>query len=411
MWKMGAPVATPISLRDCLAGISGLRNGDEHRTAFEKDVRNLLGAPFVRATNSGRSALFVTLEAMKKCGERDEVVIPAFVCPSVGRAVVKAGLKPVLCDVGPHGSGLDMESLERALSGRTLAVVTAHLYGYPADIRPIVELSHAAGALVIEDAAQAFGAKLRGQYCGTMADAGIFSFAMSKALWSNGGGLIATSRPELADPIDRVLDGSPRMLRLREAADIGKFAVVALLVRCHHLGPLASLWGTKMRGRYDCEDFSVYRCQSSRSALGRVLLAGFDQITRTRRRNALYFSESLAGFSELLLPYPDPEADPVFLRFPIIVNDTRLKAELLRGLHSRGVNASEMYTLQSCEALRGLAARGGSCPRAEYLAGRMLNLPTHPFMRGSDLEDAVAVFHAQLGGLQPHSARTAVVAR
>jgi hypothetical protein len=75
------------------------------------------------------------------------------------------------------------------------------------------------------------------------------------------------------------------------------------------------------------------------------------------------------------------------------------------------VNASEMYTLQSCEALRGLAARGGSCPRAEYLAGRMLNLPTHPFMRGSDLEDAVAVFHAQLGGLQPHSARTAVVAR
>src|SRR5258708_1297150 len=100
-FRMGVPVATPISAADCLAGGAALVRRGAHRPAFENEVRNLLGMDFVRSTNSGRSALYFTLQAMKQSSSRNEVVIPAFVCPSVGRAVVKAGLKAVLCDVGP----------------------------------------------------------------------------------------------------------------------------------------------------------------------------------------------------------------------------------------------------------------------------------------------------------------------
>src|SRR5690348_7532137 len=111
MWRMGVPVATPVGAGELLKALSALARPERYRPEFERAVRILLGSPFVRSTNSGRSALFITLQAMRQSSSRDEVVIPAFVCPSVGRAVIKAGLKPVLCDVGPGGSGLDAEFL------------------------------------------------------------------------------------------------------------------------------------------------------------------------------------------------------------------------------------------------------------------------------------------------------------
>src|ERR1041385_3351992 len=143
IWRMGVPVATPITLRDWLAAPPALLRREAWRGSFETEVSNLLKVDFVRAPNSGRAALFLALRAMKRMSGREEVVIPAFVCPSVGRAVVKAGLKPILCDVGPTGSGLDPVDLERVLSSGTLAVVAAHLYGYPTDIGSILKLSHA----------------------------------------------------------------------------------------------------------------------------------------------------------------------------------------------------------------------------------------------------------------------------
>ena len=121
MWRMGVPVATPITARDFLAAVSALLLREDHRFAFEEEARDFLSAQFVRSVNSGRAALFLVLQAMKRLSPRDEVVIPAYVCPSVGRAVVKAGLKPVLCDVGPGGSGLDLPSLGCVISRRTLA--------------------------------------------------------------------------------------------------------------------------------------------------------------------------------------------------------------------------------------------------------------------------------------------------
>ncbi len=397
MWRMGVPVATPVSSSDCLIGLAALVRRDVDRPALEGEVRNLLGARFVRSTNSGRSALFLTLYAMKQLSPRDEVVIPAFVCPSVGRAVVKAGLKAVLCDVGPGGSGLDLKSLERALSLRTLAVVTAHLYGYPNEITLILEVSHSAGAMVIEDTAQAFGAKFGGRYAGTIADAGVFSFGMSKVLWSIGGGLIVTSNPEVGRHVDRALATFPQRGTLREAMDVVKFGVLGTLLRSHHLGPLAAVWSGAMRGRHDCDDFSASACPPSHAAVARALLPRLAEITRVRRRNASYFAAHLSGLDGIQLPDAPPESEPVFLRFPIVIQDTGVKEEVLSRLRAKGINASEMYSRASYEALRAFAARNTNCPRTEYLVDRMLNLPTHPYMRGRDLSDTVAAFHSVLG--------------
>jgi len=341
---MGVPVATPITAHDFLQAVWALVKSGECRSAFECAVRDLMSVPFVHSTNSGRSALFITLQAMRRVSSRDEVVIPAFVCPSVGRAVVKAGLKPVLCDVGPGGSGLDADFLGRVATRRTLAVVTAHLYGYPCEMTTTLDVSRSIGAFVIEDAAQAFGAKLRGRYVGTTADVGIFSFGMSKVLWTINGGLIATSNSTLAKHIDRGLASSPEVHTFSEAADVAKLGVLRMVVCRHHLGPLAALWSSTMRGRQDSNDFDVLKCPPSNAAIAQALLPRLAEITRIRRRNASYFHGCLSGLDKLILPDENPASEPVFLRFPIVVNDVGVKKELLASLHAKGINASEMYT-------------------------------------------------------------------
>ena len=394
MWRMGVPVATPITARDFLAAVSALLLREDHRFAFEEEARDFLSAQFVRSVNSGRAALFLVLQAMKRRSPRDEVVIPAYVCPSVGRAVVKAGLKPVLCDVGPGGSGLDLPSLGCVISRHTLAVVTAHLYGYAVDIAPVIELAHSSGAMVVEDAAQAFGAKWKGRSVGTLADAGVFSFAMSKVLWCMGGGLIATSDPELQRQVDHALATSGQAGFSRQAAAIAKLAVLGWLVRCRHLGPLAAVWGGVFRGKNDCDDFDAAPLPASNAAVARALLSRAVEITRIRGRNGLYFAEHLSGLDGLMLPETPPGS--VFLRFPVVVRDVRVKKRLLAGLRERGVNASEMYSRPSYDALRRFAYRDSRCPRTEYLAEHMLNLPTHPYMREDDLAAAVGVFESVL---------------
>jgi dTDP-4-amino-4,6-dideoxygalactose transaminase len=393
---MGVPVATPISASDCLAAAAAVLNRDDHREEFERDVRELLSGIHVRSLNSGRAALLVVLQAMKKPEGRDEVVLPAYACPSIGRAVVKAGLKPILCDVGPTGSGLDLQSLVNALNRRTLAVVAAHLYGYPCDIAPILERTHDAGAMLIEDAAQAFGARWNSRYVGTFGDAGIFSFGMSKVLWSIAGGLAVTSSPVLATRIDQEASALPDVGKCSEAVGIGKLAVLGFLVRRHHLRPLDAVWGGMLRGKHDCDDFDACLGSSSQAAVAKRLLRRFSAITRIRRQNAQYLATHLADFGDIILPEVPAGSEPVFLRFPVIAGSGQLKRELVSHLRSQGINASEMYSKQSYEALRSFATRQSPCPQAEYLSDRMLNLPTHSFIKESDRDLIVKSFRSVL---------------
>lgn len=395
--RMGVPVATPVDVACLRAGARALLDRRDATLDFERDLQDLLGASLVRGTNSGRAALYAVLLAMRRMSSRDEVVLPAFACPSIGRAVVKAGLKAVLCDVEASGSGLEPKSLERAVTTRTLAVVAAHLYGCPCELAPVLRISRSAGAMVIEDCAQAFGARLNGRFVGTLADAGVFSFGMSKPLWTNGGGAICTSHLELSEHLDRVTRSFSEVPRTRQAIDMAKFAALSRIVRSHRLGPLDTLWGAALRGKDDCADFRVRRLPSTHAAAGRTLLRRLEEINEIRRRNAVYFSEHLTGCGEICLPELTPDSEPIFLRFPVIVNEPETRRQLIRGLHRAGINASRMYERESYEGLKTFAVRPSECARTEYLVDRMLNLPTHAYMRSEDLSAAVDIFKAILG--------------
>ncbi len=394
--RMGVPVATPIGLREWKVAAAACRTAKEARSAFEREMRDFLGVRWVRSTVSGRAALYLALVAMRRSIHRNEVVIPAFVCPSVGRAVVKAGLSPVLCDVGPTGSGLDPDDLRRKLSDRTLAVVTAHLFGFPVEVENISSLAHSAGAFVIEDAAQAFGAKIHGRRAGTSADVGIFSFGLSKVLWSFAGGALCSNNTALSAGLDDVLGEVQTPGWLREWQGTAKGALLSLLIRSHHLGPVAAIWNGALRGKHDCDDFPCELCASSTAALGRHMIQRFYEITSVRRGNAERYAAALAGLEGITIPKPDANCEPVYLRFPVIVRDIAIKRRILSQLGRAGINASEMYTRDSYQALNTFTAGAARCPSAEYLVDRMLNLPTHCYLTDAEMRSAIQIFRGIL---------------
>ena len=143
--------------------------------AFEREFTAYCGAAQGVAVASGTCALRAALEAAG-IGPGDEVIAPSHTFFATIEAIVHAGATPVLVDVEPERLSIDVDEVASALSARTKAIVPVHLYGHPAEMDPILALARARGLRVIEDAAQAHGARYRGRPCGSLGVAGCFSF-------------------------------------------------------------------------------------------------------------------------------------------------------------------------------------------------------------------------------------------
>lgn len=170
----------------------------EEVASFESEFASYLGARHCIAVGSGTDAIHVALAGVG-VGPGDEVITAANTCVPTCSAISMAGATPVLVDVDPNNLNMDPGKVESAISSRTGAVVPIHLYGYPADIDPILRIAEARGIPVIEDVAQGHGAIYKGSKLGTLGRAGCFSFYPSKNLGAYGdGGAIATNDDELA---------------------------------------------------------------------------------------------------------------------------------------------------------------------------------------------------------------------
>ncbi len=135
-------------------------------------------------TSSGTEALCEGLKAIKRA-DGDEVIVSSFVCPSVAEAILAAGMRPVLCDIGA-GYNLDVHTVERVMGPRTRAVIAAHIFGTPIDIAALSQLCTERGVHLIDDAAQSLGAEVDGRPLGTWGTFGVLSFGRHKPLFAYG---------------------------------------------------------------------------------------------------------------------------------------------------------------------------------------------------------------------------------
>lgn len=307
---------------------------------FEKEFAAYSGAMDCIALNSGTSALHLALLAAG-VGPGDEVITVPFTFVASVASILYAGAKPVFVDIEPRTFNMDPSAIEAAISPRTKAIVPVHLYGQPADMDPIMEVARRGNLVVIEDAAQAHGAKYKGRSVGSIGDIACFSFYPTKNLGAYGeGGAVTTNNPDYARTI--------RMLR-----DWGQDR------KYHHL-----LHGYN------------YRMEGLQGAILRVKLRHLDQWIEARRAIVSQYNKLLAE-SDVARPIEMPWARHVYHLYTLRTGSRdALQAALLNEGIQTGVHYAIPVHLQTAYA--GLGYGRGSLPESEKAASEVLSLPLYP---------------------------------
>jgi perosamine synthetase len=167
------------------------------KTSLEEGLAVFLQQECVQIESSGTAAIMVALAALKRLSNRRSVIIPAYTCPFVPLAILRCGLKPIICDTKKNHFDFCLTSLEAACNEDTLAIMPTHLGGRVADLANIMKIAQKCGAYVVEDAAQALGARWQGQLVGTLGDVGCYSLGVGKGLTIYGGGAVIARKSEV----------------------------------------------------------------------------------------------------------------------------------------------------------------------------------------------------------------------
>ena len=164
---------------------------------FEQEFARFVGSQYAVAVNSGTDALFITLRCM---GITGKVITPPMSFVATAESIVLGGARPSFVDIDPNTWNIDVEKIEDAIDGETVAIMPVHLYGLPCNMKRIQEIAEDHNLFVIEDCAQAHGAMFNGKKVGTIGDAGCYSFYSTKNMTVGGnGGIIVTDDKQVAD--------------------------------------------------------------------------------------------------------------------------------------------------------------------------------------------------------------------
>ena len=324
--------------------------------AFERDFAVYCGSAECIALNSGTSALHLALlSAGVEPG--DEVITVPFTFVANVAAILYAGAKPVLVDIDPVSFNMDPPQIEAAITPRTKAILPVHLYGQCADMDPILEIAKRHGLVVIEDAAQAHGAKYKGRLAGSIGDIGCFSFYPGKNLGAYGeGGAVTTNNPQVARKV--------RMLR-----DWGQDR------KYHHI----------LRG-YN------YRMEGFQGAVLGVKLRHLPAWTEARRAVVDQYNRRLAG-SDVQTPIEMEWAHHVYHVYTLRSQD---RDALQSALTSEGIQTGIHYPVpvHLQPAYADLGYGRGAFPQAEKAASEVLSLPLFPEMTSAQIETVARTVQA-----------------
>jgi dTDP-4-amino-4,6-dideoxygalactose transaminase len=308
---------------------------------FERAFAAYVGARWCVGVSNGTAAIQLALTACG-VGAGDEVIVPANTFFATAEAVSTAGATPVFVDCDPASSNIDAEQIEAAITERTRAIIPVHLYGQPADLDAVFDIAQRHQLIVIEDAAQAHGARYKGRRTGALGRAGCFSFYPGKNLGAYGeGGAVVTNDAEVA-----------RRVRL---------------LRDH---------GSEQKYRHEIVGYN-FRLEGIQGAVLGVKLKQLDGWNELRRAHAARYRELLAPLlsaSDISLPREASNAEHVYHLFVV---QTSARDALQRHLSGAGVATGIHYPvpIHLQPAYAALGHREGDFPCAEAQSRRVLSLP------------------------------------
>ena len=364
------PVAAPVLGDAELANVvEAVRSGwisslGAFIARFETEFAAFCDARHAVAVANGTAAMHLALAAAG-VGPGDEVLVPTLTFVATANAVRYTGATPVFVDAEPATWQMDPQELEARVTPRARAIVPVHLYGHPCDMDAIRAVAKRHGLIVVEDAAEAHGARCRGRRVGALGEVGCFSFYGNKIITTGEGGMCVTNDPALLD-------------RLR-------------LLRDHGMDPKRSYW-------HELVGFN-YRMTNLQAAIGVAQMTRIDGFIAKKRELAGWYAESLAPLADAgrLTLHPEAAwAESVFWMYSVLLADVRASVDEVRArLLDRGVDSRPFF--HPAHTLPPYAS-GERRPVAEALAARGINLPSGV---GLTRDDVARVAAALAEALEP----------
>ncbi|MEO7555850.1 MAG: DegT/DnrJ/EryC1/StrS family aminotransferase [Acidimicrobiales bacterium] len=327
--------------------------------AFEQECAAYLGVKHAVGVNSGTDALVLSLRALG-VGPGVEVLTTPFTFFATAEAISAVGAAPVFVDIMADTMNLDVAKAAAAITANTKAIIPVHLFGQPCDMDDLVQLADSAGLGVIEDAAQAFGARHGSRCAGAIGDLGAFSFFPSKTLGGIGdGGLVTTDDDGFAEHV--------RMLRFHGS-----------------------------RRKYFNEEIGYNsRLDTIQAAALRVKLRRVDDANKSRQRIAERYEARFADVAGITPPPIAPGRTHVFHQYTVRI--TRGRREAVAAALAAQEIASMVYYPVPVHKLPVYAELRASCPRAERAAEEVLSLPISPAMSDDAIERVADAVVAAIG--------------
>jgi perosamine synthetase len=349
---------------DCVKGINEvIRSGMNWAIGskvkeFEEAISEYIGVKYSVSFNSGTSALHALLLAYK-IGSGCEIIVPSFTFIATANAALFVGAKPVFADIEEETFGLDPQDVNERISERTKAIITVHYGGCPCKVKELREIADDHKILLIEDAAEAFGAKIRSLKVGTFGHSAMFSFCQNKVITTGEGGAVVTNDEKIYERLN--------------------------LIRSH--GRLNDQQHfSSGQGEEYVELGYNWRLSNILAALGLAQINKIDKIIEMRRQKAQILTEKLSKINNVTPPNPPEGYFHVYqlytIRVPSMLRDRLMKHLAEKGIMSK-IYFSPIHLTMFYRKRFGF--KGGELPVTEQVSKGILSLPTYPTMTNDEI--------------------------
>ena len=324
---------------------------------FEKLIANYVGTKYAVTFNSGTSALHAALLAYDiKAG--DEVIVPSFTFIATANAPLFVGAKPVFADIEEETFGLDPEDVKEKITEKTKAIMPIHYGGSPCKIRELKEIAKDKNLILIEDAAESLGAKIKDVKVGTFGDLAMLSFCQNKVITTGDGGAIVTDSKEIYKKLQ--------------------------LIRSHGRLETQDYFSSTEYMDYITLGYN-FRMSNIIAALGIAQLKKADKIIEMRRENAEYMTARLKReLKEILIHNPPKDYYNVYQMYTVRVDN---RDELMKYLAEEGIMTKVYFSpVHLTHFYKNVLGYTCKLPVTEELSNQVLTLPMYPILTRGEID-------------------------
>ena len=392
MLKKIPTTAVPLSIFEIVKGFRSFFGNKSYIEEFEREFAGYMGSSHAFSFNKCTTSIYIFLKALKKLSNKQEVVIPAYTVPTLVLPIRKAGLKPVLCESSLDTFTMDLERLPEVINDNTLCVLPIYHFGFPHKIDSLLKVASENGFFVLEDTAQAPGALIDGKKVGTLGDAGCFSLCRGKNFSTFNGGMLVTNSDDLAKIIKKERDLLPEQDSSFKIKIPFILTAFSLVTRPVIYGPfykmIAPFKHTTVHASFEPKQYSDFQ-----AIIGLGLLNRLDEFNEIRLKKGMVLYNALKDNEHLILPKITENSTPVFNHMPVVFKEIETMEKVQVALWNRGIDTGRMY-LKPVHHLYDLGydMQEELFPNALYIAGRLLTLPSHPYLDDNSIEKIINVF-------------------